>query len=225
MIRNTLAVALMLAGATAFAQPTTGQVTITGNTAAAVSMKIETAIDTANLTTVGASATNNGGLNDALNATINFGNIASGDTGQVQAVTLRLALRSNVAYVLSAEANGGGVLPASEIGFAITGVDATGNNVVSPRTDTIQGTFSRAPLTNVTPAADGTAAVLTSLASLTTGPVSLLSGDRISARGSFLTPTNALYVDNEIALLPQLFSFDPAASTFTYVVDYTIATP
>lgn len=228
MIRNTLAVALMLVGASALAQ-STGTVQIQGSTQASVSMRFAS-VDTSQLTIPGATATNAANPSNALNTTINFNDVTSGVTGTPQAVTIRLALRSNVSYTLSASATGSGVLPPEEIGFAVTGISgdgvlpAPGANVVTPRTDAIQGTFGRTPGTNVTEAG-GLAVIQSSLVPLMSGSVPVLTGNRISARGSFLTPTNAIFVDTEYALLPQLFEYVAGANTFAYTINYTIATP
>lgn len=230
-MKKMLAVCLAVVGTSALAQivatPSTGTVTIQGTTAPAVSLKFDSA-DTSALTQTGSSGVNNG-VGNQLDYVLNFGDVSDGNTGTLQTAYINLGLRSNVTYTVTGVVAGANpyVTPA-DIGFAITNINSTGVQVVNPRVDTIGGTFGQAPGANaVVNVATGDVAYTTTLNNIG-GGATLLQGDRISQRGSFISPTNAILVQTEFTLLPQLFGYDPvvlANNQFSYVLTLTMTSP
>jgi len=230
-MKKMLAVCLAVVGTSALAQvsatPSTGTILITGTTAPAVSLKFDSD-NTAGLTQTGASGSNVGAGNQ-LDYTLNFGAVSEGNIGTLETAYINLALRSNVSYTVTGSLAGANayVTPA-DIGFAITNVNSGGANVVTPRADTVSGSFQQAAGANaVVNGATGDVTYTTTLNDIG-GSAVILTGNRISQRGSFVSPNNALIVQTEFTLLPQLFGYDPvvlANNTFNYTLTLTMTSP
>jgi hypothetical protein len=241
MIRRLVVAAAVLLSGAVFAQTDTGTVQIQGTVSPAISLYVGQSTFTTD--TTGASIT--GTTPDtALAVVANFGDLSSTAAGGFQTLALDLHLRSNQDYQISAMvtdnvAAPGSVLPANEIGFAITGIsygDTTaGAALVGPRTgivatlldgtatsdDEVNQTFWQPAAWYVQDPATGRLPTYNSrlgqLATASPG-TALVEGPQVSIGGSYQTPVNKLVISTEFAILPQVMM---SAGTFDYTVTFT----
>jgi hypothetical protein len=213
LVRKTLLTAgiLVLLAPAAFAQ-TSGTITITGTTPEAFSL----------------TNTSEG----TLSSTVTLGTLTPG-TGQTTAALVTgsadVRLRSNKLYKVTATAgalsitspgstDGGSTIAASDIGFGITSITATGANVAASHSDTITAGYDvsggwPAPTNGLTPTFGKT------LADITAG-TQVLNGTRISAKGNLTTDNNFITVRFSAATMPQFFTPNGG---FSSVITLTIA--
>jgi hypothetical protein len=198
-----------------FAQ-TTGTVTVTGSNPAAVSI------------------TNTS--DSSISTTVALGTLTPATGGALTQGTFQVRLRSNKAYVLSAQAtalsfnglgstDGGDTIALGDIGFGITALANTGTNVANTgsRTDSVVSLFDRTSgfpsVTNgLTPFVSGTHGTLNNITSNT----QLLSGPRISSKGNISTSNNFILATLALATLPQYFTPN---TDFSTTVTLTITAP
>jgi hypothetical protein len=195
---------------------TSGSVTVSGTNPAAVSI---TNTSDSNVSATVALAT----LTPAAGSTL------AKDTFQVR-------LRSNKAYVLSAQAsaltfNGlgqvdsGDTIALTDLGFGITAMTNTGANVANSgaRTDNIVSKFNYtsgfpAVTNGLSPFVAGTHGTLNDIASNT----QILNGGRISSKGNLSTNNNFILVTLGLATLPQYFTPN---TDFSTTVTLTVTAP
>ena len=157
-------------------------------------------------------------------------------SGTVSELTRQIRIRGNAAYKLSAqvtahtniaagassvEGTTARVVNLGDIGWGISNLDQSGNSVVhggaSPtRSDSIAPGFAWSKPT----ATGGRIAWTTkTLNDILSGPVQILSGERISASGDNSSGNNFLLVDLKAGYAPEYFT----PGDFTVVVTLTIA--
>ena len=186
-------------------------------------------------TTYRITGTDNASLADA--STLQFGTLTV-PTGSNTIITKSLSfrLRSNAAYVLSANAtiSGAGIedgtaatttgttaqtLKTSDVAFGLSStIDATGASVVGTRTDAIQTGYN---ITSSAPTVSSGRMSITgkSLHDIYGGtPVPILSGNRISASGDNSSSDNFIVVTASLATLPQYLT----AGSFSGVITFTL---
>jgi hypothetical protein len=217
-MRNDLKNLLALGGlmtAAAFAQ-TTGTVTLTGTIPQAVSL------------------TN--ASDSALSTTLTLGTLVATNNTTLAAITpLDVHVRSNNQYKLNASmvftisgagaTAGGDSIAASDIGFGITAVAATGANVATGHTDTLTTKFDYTTTamsalpnpTGTTPFVAGTNGTLNDISSST----QVVQGTRISRKGNIITPDNFVKLTFGAATLPQYFTPNTG---FQAVITLTVVT-
>jgi hypothetical protein len=146
------------------------------------------------------------------------------NTNSIKAVPVTFRLRSNAPYSLTASYTGTSTsdVGPEDIGFAITQAVATGALTVSEAdrtatTNTVDTITTQFEKTHTGTGDDSAAFGTAVLATLDTVN-ELLSGGRISNKGGFSNPNNALDVTAEVAMLPQFFT----AGDFNYVVTLTV---
>lgn len=171
--------------------------------------------------------------NTNLSSTITLGTLIPGTGGAPSQGTVTVRVRSNKAYKLLAQAtslsfsspgadDGGVSLASSDIGFGVTGLDATGANVANSatRTDTLVGKYNYtgsgfngfpSSSNGLTPFLAGTHGTLNDIDDGLA--VQLLSGPRISSRGDRSTSDNFLLVSFGVGVLPQYFTPNSQFST------------
>lgn len=240
MIRRLIVSAAVLLSGAAFAQTDTGTVQLQGTVSPAISLFVGQSTFTTD--TAGSSIT--GTTPDtALAVVANFGDLTSTAAGGFQTLALDLHLRSNQDYQINAVvtdnvAAPGSVLPAGEIGFAITGISygdvVAGSGLVGPRTGIVatllDGTATSDDEVNQTfyqPAAwysqdpvTGLPSYNSNLGQLATGSpgTPLVEGPQVSIGGSYQTATNKMVISTEFAILPQVMM---TAGSFDYTVTFT----
>lgn len=199
----------------AFAQ-TTGTVTLTGTIPQAVSL------------------TN--ASDAALSATLTLGTLVATNSITLAAITpLDVHVRSNNQYKLNASVvftnsgdgtqAGGNSITASDIGFGITAVAATGANIATGHTDTLTTKFdyTTTPMsalpnpTGTTPFVAGTNGTLNDISSST----QVVQGTRISKKGNIITPDNFVKLTFGAATLPQYFT---PTTGFQAIITLTVVT-
>jgi hypothetical protein len=172
----------------------------------------------------------------AVSTTVALGTLTPAIGESLTSGVMQLKLRSNKAYVLSAQASiinfdnlgasdGGTTLTGADIGFGVTALMQTGANVANSgsRTDSIVPKFNYmagfpAPTNGLTPftaAANGTLADLSAL-------TPILSGPRISSRGNMSTDNNYIVATVGIATLPQYFTPN---TNFSVTITLSITAP
>ena len=241
MKNNLLAAVLVFGfGSSALAAPPNPANEGTVNVKGSVSSTVSIAFDSADITNAGTGATgaNAAGTaaGSALQYTLDFKDVASTGTGadSVRSAVVNFLLRSNAGYSLNVQqvnpAATSGVLP-SDIGFAILSAEGTGALVEG---GTGRKTSASSPVDIIDPAFDqdnaSAAAVVNGegnfegdLGDITAAPKKVLSSTtRISNRGSFNSPNNALKVATQFAILPQYFA---TTTAFDYQVKFTVTTP
>ncbi len=174
--------------------------------------------------------------NNSLSTTVALGSLSPAANNTLTTSTVSTRLRSNKAYVLSAQASaltftglattgGGDTLAAGDIAFGITGLTRSGTNVAAG-TDTIvtgppsfdyRGGYP-APTNGLTPFVAGTNGTLNNLASNT----QIQSGTRISVKGNNITSNNYVTETFGIALLSQYFTPN---TTFSSTITLTLTCP
>jgi hypothetical protein len=218
MNRFSISVILVLAlAAEAGLAQTTGTVTVTGTNPAAVSI-------------VNTSDAN-------ISATIALGTLTPATGGAFASGNFQTRLRSNKAYVLSAQAtalsfNGlgsadnGDTIALGDIGFGVTAVANTGANVAGggSRSDAVVAKFDYtasgfpSPANGLTPFVAGTHGTLNDITSNT----QILNGPRISRKGNISTNDNFILVTFGIATLPQYFTPN---TDFSTTITLTVTAP
>jgi hypothetical protein len=210
-----LFVLFLLVTAAALAQ-TSGTVTLTGTIPDAVS--ITNSSDT------------------ALSTTVTLGVlVATNNTALVAITPVDVHVRSNKQYKLNASmvftnagngtVAGGDSIAATDIGFGITAVSATGANVAAGHTDTLTTKFdyTTTPMsalpnaTGTTPFVAGTNGTLNDISTST----QVVQGTRISRKGNIITPDNYLKLTFGVATLPQYFT---PTTGFQAVITLTVVT-
>jgi hypothetical protein len=213
-LKNRLALGVLMTGA-AFAQ-TSGTVTLTGTIPDAVSI------------------TNTS--DSALSTTLTLGALVATNNTTLAAITpLDVRIRSNKQYKLNASmvftnagagvAAGGDSIAASDIGFGITAVTATGANIATGHTDTLTGKFDYTTTamsalpnpTGTTPFVAGTNGTLNDISAST----QVVQGTRISKKGNIITPDNFVKLTFGAATLPQYFT---PTTGFQAVITLTVVT-
>ena len=215
--RIVLVLTVLTAGFTnGFAQ-TSGTITVTGTNPAAVSI---TSTSDASIST-----------------TVALGTLTPATGGALTTGSLQVRLRSNKAYVVSAQAtaltvngasaaDGGDTIAPGDIGFGITALANTGTNVANSgtRADSIVGKFNYtssgfpAVTNGLTPFVAGTNGTLSDI----TANTQILSGSRISAKGNISTNNNFIVATLGVATLPQYFTPN---TDFTTTITLTITAP
>src|SRR5882724_7073569 len=206
--------AIVIMCALAVSAQTTGTITVSGSQPAACSL------------------TNSS--DTALSSTIALGAMTPAANNTLVTGTAITHLRSNKAYVVSAQAtalsftgagiaDGGNAMALSDIGFGLTAVDATATNVASSHTDTIASGFDytsgwTAASNGLTPFVVGTNSTLNDVTSNT----QVLSGTRLSKKGNIATNNNAIVATFGVATLPQYFTPN---TTFSSTVTLTMTCP
>lgn len=206
---------------------TSGTVTINGSVAksAAIRWWSYTALNSE----AGVNAPNT--QNSPLAFTLSLGDVSPTNTDTYAGGRVKMILRSNASYAVSAQvtANSGfgaaanGDITLSDIGFGVGNLANSGVLVVGdPATNSVvAGTFVNDPSAAVKDA-DGIPTFSNSLNSVAAAATQVLSGPRISKAGSINSANNGLLVDTVYAVGPQFFT--PAAA-FSATVTYTITTP
>lgn len=195
---------------------TSGTATVTGSNPAAVSI------------------TNDGDA--TLSTTVALGALTPASDDALATGTFSVRMRSNKAYVLSAQASalaftglgaddGGDQIALSDIGFGITTVANTGVNVANTgsRTDTVVAIFDRtggwpAATNGLSPFVAGTDGTLDDITSNT----QILSGSRISSKGNISTNNNYIEATVGVAVLPQYFTPN---TNFSTTITLTVTAP
>ena len=209
--------AIVIMCALAVSAQTTGTITVSGSQPAACSL------------------TNSS--DTALSSTIALGAMTPAANNTLVTGTAVTHLRSNKAYVVSAQAtalsftgagiaDGGNAMALSDIGFGLTAVDATATNVASSHTDTIVAgppSFDytggwTAAANGLTPFVGGTNSTLNDI----TANTQVLSGTRLSKKGNIATNNNAVVATFGVATLPQYFTPN---TTFSSTVTLTMTCP
>lgn len=214
---------LAFAAATASAQ-TSGTVTINGSVAKSASIRWWSF--TALNTETGTNAPNT--QNSPLLFTLNVGDVSPANSNNYAGGKVKVILRTNAAYVLSAQVTSSsgfgaasGDITLSDVGFGLANLANSGTLVFGdPATNSVvAGSFGNDP-SAASKNADGVPTFPTSLNSVSSA-TQVLSGPRISKGGSVSSPNNGLLVDTIYAIGPQYFT----PTTFSATVTYTITTP
>jgi hypothetical protein len=224
MNKRVFGIILALASTAALAQNNIGSVTLTGS--------IQNAVAIRNPLFVGVStgtAVNNGGPT-AFDWTYDFGDVNAIPVGDLDAsgfarLGLTFEMRSNIAYRLTAAAFDNlapSILPQTAIGFSVKSIAecATPTQVWNSgiRVDT------PVPLFDATAGVNGTYnAVLDEITYASTladaaVQTDILTGERISVRGSLTSPNNYIIVGTEFVFRPELFL---GAGNFSHTVTFT----
>ena len=219
-----LALGLLLFPGSTRAQ-TQGTVSIDGTVGIALKLSFWDA------TVIGSTSGNNPHAQDELLAyTMNVGEVGPSNTNNYEGGRVRIALRSNDPdpYLLDAQitaqsgfgSSANGEIELSDIGFGIAEVVCNGSNCQESNTT---NSFPGAPATAPVLKSHGVPMFAHHLGELATAPpaTTVLRGDRISLRGSFSSPSNALLVATEYAIGPQMW----APTTFSATVTYTLTAP
>ena len=215
------------------AQTDTGTVTINGSVGSAASLRWWTF--TNNNASGGTNAPNV--QNSPLAFTLNLGDVSPNNPNTYVGGTVQIIMRTNAAYTLSAavtsssgfgaSGNANGDIALDNLGFGLQNLAASGTGTLVTATavsgSTIVAAFDSDPGA-ATLDADGIPTYSATLDDLsTTAPgTQVLSGPRISRRGSFSSPNNGLLADTIYTVVPEFFT--PTAS-FSATVTYTLATP
>lgn len=220
MKKNLLAAVLVFGFGSSALAADTGEVKVHGKINSMFSIEFDSTTST-----IGSNATPSG----ALDYTIDFSTLLN-DTSLtgIQREKVKFKLRSNAAYGLYAVRQDGTPTTASDvapsdIGFAITSVDETGSLVAAGAVT--DNPFDKA--NDAVTVTDGAVTFVKTLADLdagstaTNGNTMVLEGGRISNKGGFNNPNNAIIVESEFAMLPQFFQ----GGDFEYTVHFTVAAP
>ncbi|HYP27994.1 MAG TPA: hypothetical protein VE262_14860 [Blastocatellia bacterium] len=225
-----LTVFVAMTAAVASAQSNTGTVQLNGSVQNAASLRWWSF--TNNNAVSGANAPNT--QNSPLAFTLNMGDVSPNNTNNYVGGSVRVILRTNAAYTLSAAltsnsgfgtiGNTNGDLALSDIGFGLANIAASGVLVTGTA---VSGSSVTAPYNNdpstATKDVDGIPTFTSTLGNLsTTAPgTQVMSGPRISRGGSNNSPNNGLLVDTIYAVGPQFFT----PTSFSATVTYTLVTP
>ena len=204
---------------------TSGTVTINGtvNKSASIRWWAYTALNSE----VGANSPNT--QNSPLAFTLTLGDVSPTNLNSYAGGRVKMILRSNTAYVVSAQVTassgfGGaaGDIALTDIGFGVGNLANSGVLVSGDPAggSTVAGSFGNDP-SAAAKDADGVPVFPTSLNNVAAAATQVLSGPRISKAGSVSSPNNGLWVDTVYAVGPQYFT--PTA--FSATVTYTITTP
>lgn len=222
-MRTWLLTLFILIGTTAVAQPR-GSVTIAGYISEIASVRFYSDAP------VGPGVRGeNVGAQSALNYILDLGDVGvvPGRDNSVRGGEVKLILRANTAYVLSASVAtsgfkpGAGELSLRDIGFGVPTAEIapSGQRARSDGTQVLVAGIDSDPLS--APVTNGEPRYAATLADLQ-GETPLLRGDRISYGGSLNSASNGLLVSTRYAVHPQYFK---ANSGFSATVTYTISTP
>ena len=225
-----LTVFVAMTAAVASAQTDTGTVQINGSVQNSASLRWWSFAN--NNATSGVNAPNT--QNSPLAFTLNLGDVSPNNTNNYVGGSVRVILRTNANYVLSAAltassgfgANGNtnGDIALTDIGFGLANIAASGPLVGATA---VSGSSVTAPYNNDPSAAaknvDGIPTFTSTLGGLaTTAPgTQVMTGPRISRGGSNSSPNNGLLVDTIYAVGPQFFT----PVSFAATVTYTLVTP
>jgi|GEM_PF-1280922 len=205
---------------------TSGTVTVNGSVAksAAIRWWSYTALNSE----TGANSPNT--QNSPLLFTLSLGDVSPTNTNTYAGGRVKMILRSNASYVVSAQVTtqsgfgsaANGDITLSDIGFGLGNLTNSGVLVIGDpaANSTIAGSFGNDP-SAAAKNGDGVPSFTTSLNSVSAGSTQVLSGPRISKAGSVSSPNNGLLVDTVYAVGPQFFT----PTTFSATVTYTITTP
>jgi hypothetical protein len=205
---------------------TSGTVTVNGSVAksAAIRWWSYTALNSE----TGANAPNT--QNSPLVFTLSLGDVSPANTNNYAGGKVKMILRSNAAYAVSAQvtassgfgAAASGDITLSDIGFGLANLANSGALVIADPagSSVIAGSFGNDP-SGAAKNADGVPTFATSLNNVSAAATQVLSGPRISKGGSVDSPNNGLLVDTIYAVGPQFFT----PTTFSATVTYTITTP
>jgi hypothetical protein len=220
-----LPIALTLTALVASAQ-TSGTVTVNGNVAKSASIRWWSYSALNSESGTNSPNTQNG----PLAFTLTLGDVSPTNTHTYAGGKVKVVLRSNASYVLSAQvtassgfgASASGDITLSDIGYGLDSLANSGTLVTGdPASDgTIAGSFSNDPST-ASKNADGVPQFTTSLNNVASAATQVLSGPRISKGGDISSPNNGLLVDTVYAVGPQYYT----PTTFSATVTYTITTP
>jgi hypothetical protein len=168
--------------------------------------------------------------NTPLAFTLSLGDVSPTNTHTYAGGKVKVVLRSNAAYAVSAQvtassgfgAAASGDITLADIGFGLDSLANSGALVFGdPATNsTIAGSFGNDPST-ASKNGDGVPSFTTTLNNVASAATQVLSGPRISNRGDISSPNNGLLVDTVYAVGPQYFT----PTTFSATVTYTITTP
>lgn len=219
-------IAILICLSTAAAAQTRGSVTLRGHVAEIASVQFHSGSTFGQ----GVSGRNQGSASGALDYTIDVGNAGfePGRDNGFRGGEVKLLLRSNSAYVLTASVEargfkaGEGEFSLRDIGFGIPSeqITASGERARSEGTRVVNaGKFDADPLS--ASVVNGTPRFSATLADLQ-GDVPVLRGERISYGGSLNSANNGLIVATRYAVLPQYFKQNAG---FEATVTYTISTP
>lgn len=212
-----LAMLTLIVAAESVLAQTTGTVTVTGTNPAAVSI-------------VNTSDAN-------ISTTMALGALTPATGGAFASGNFQARLRSNKAYVLTAQAtalafNGlgaadnGDTIALADIGFGVTAVANTGANVANSgsRSDAVVTKFDYtasgfpAASNGLTPFVAGTHGTLNDI----TANTQILSGSRVSRKGNISTNNNFILVTFGVATLPQYFTPN---TDFSTTITLTVTAP
>jgi hypothetical protein len=213
-----------VASAAASAQ-TTGTASVSGSVAKSASIRWWS-FQALNSET-GANAPNT--QNSPLVFTVNMGDVSPSNTNAYAGGKVKVILRSNAAYTLSAQvtassgfgSGANGDLTLSDVGFGLADLANSGPLVLSDpaANSTIAGSFNNDP-SAAAKNSDGVPSFSASLNNLSS-PTQVLSGPRISKAGDNSSSNNGLLVNTIFAVAPQFYT----PTTFSATVTFTIATP
>jgi hypothetical protein len=224
LLKLTCLVIVLSAAAVVASAQTTGTVTVNGSVAKSASIRWWSF--TALNTETGANAPNT--QNSPLLFTLTMGDVSPANANNYAGGKVKVVLRTNAAYVLSAQVSASsgfgaasGDLRLADVGFGLANLANSGDLVFGdPATDSVvAGSFGNDP-SSAAKNADGVPTFATSFNNLSAA-TQVLSGPRISKGGSVSSPNNGLLVDTIYAIGPQFFT----PTTFSATVTYTITTP
>lgn len=226
LTRIAVAVGVLCLLAPAIFAQTSGTVTISGTTSAAVKL---TSGGVATLAgNVGGGITAQSAADAALATVVNFGEVGPGNTNTYVCFTQPLFLRANAASTVSAAVTaesfpgGSNAVQKSDIGIGFQNLAAGGPNA-DVSTTTIVAAYATDPCAAPING-DGIptySAALSTLATTTPGTAVITSTGPISLRGSFNSPNNVGEVDLLLAMVPQSYE----ASSFSATLTLTMTTP
>lgn len=225
VVKLTCLIMVLSTAAVVASAQTTGSVTVSGSVAKSASIRWWSF--TALNTETGANAPNT--QNSPLLFTLNVGDVSPSNSNSYAGGKVKVILRTNAAYVLSAQVSassgfGGaanGDLTLSDVGFGLANLANSGALVIGdPASNSVvAGSFGNDP-SAAAKNADGVPTFATSFNNLS-ALTQVLSGPRISKGGSVSSPNNGLLLDTIYAIGPQFFT----PTTFSATVTYTITTP
>ncbi len=208
----------------AFAQSTTGPVTMSATVSKFVELNSGGSVTLSGNS--GGGVTTDGSINNPLAVSVNLGEIGPSNTSSFVTATVPLKIRSNAAYVLSMNATvtssgtTANKISASDIGFGLGSVTRAGTGVNTSGTDT------NATAGDPTLAANGAVNATTGRYEFTAtrSNLSAFSSSTTALNGSYImnavprTNTNGLTVPAIFAVKPQFFENGSTTVSVTFTV-------
>lgn len=168
--------------------------------------------------------------NSPLAFTLDLGDVSPNNTNAYAGGKVRMIMRSNAAYTLSAQVTSStgfgtaasGEITLSDVGFGIHNFANSGTLVSGdPAADASAFPAYKYDPTASTKDTDGVPQFTATLNDFTTVK-QLMDGPRISRRGGLTSPNNGLLLDAVYAVGPQFFT---PSGAFSATMTFTMATP